>query len=243
LSKASWTTHPAGRLLGQFQHYAIKMWEYNHKLASEAKDDIVSGQLMGDRAKKAYGMGLIYFGVPAIVASLTGLDVSNMFEHSPSQQINKLTALFTGDEDEIKDAYYGKGILTGLPFIGAPVVSDAISIGAITGFLNLDDDTLDQLIIGNQDYARATDDQKTYGVLKVLNSASSRVFYKHWPNLRKAKLGKVLTDEMGFYSNKESRESQQNFDKALPEDIDKALKAIGSHQEKATKRKLYPDFK
>ena len=31
--------------------------------------------------------------------------------------MKKLFTLFTGDDEEIRKVYYGKGILTGLPFI------------------------------------------------------------------------------------------------------------------------------
>lgn len=51
IAKSSWLTHPTGRLLGQFQHYGIKFFEYNMNLAKNAKDDILVGEITGDRAK------------------------------------------------------------------------------------------------------------------------------------------------------------------------------------------------
>ena len=68
---------------------------------------------------------------PAIATAATGLDFGNIVEHNTKQQLDKLWALFTGDEEEIKKAYYGKGVLTGLPFIGAPLISDAIALSNI----------------------------------------------------------------------------------------------------------------
>ena len=96
-------------------------------LVKNAGDDVLAGELLGNRAKKAYAMGFTYFLAPAIASSVTGLDFGNIVEHNVKEQINKLWALFTGDEEEIKKAYYGKGVLTGLPFIGAPVISDSIA--------------------------------------------------------------------------------------------------------------------
>ena len=46
MSKSKYLRSPAGRLMGQFQHYGYKFMEYNYNLVKEAKNDIVEGQLL-----------------------------------------------------------------------------------------------------------------------------------------------------------------------------------------------------
>jgi hypothetical protein len=148
LGKASWLTNPAGRLLGQFQHYGMKFFEYNVDLARKGKDDILAGELMGDRAKSAYSMGMVYLLAPVIASAVTGVDFTNVIEHDMKEKVSKLWTLFTGDDEDIKKAFYGRGVLTGLPFIGAPVVSDALALGNIFNFIDMDNKTMEKMLIG-----------------------------------------------------------------------------------------------
>ena len=228
VAKASWLLHPAGRLLGQFQHFGIKFWEYNTNLVREGKDDIMAGEVLGDRAKKAYSMGLAYFLVPAIASAVTGLDFGNVIEHDSKEKINKLWTLFTGSDDEIKKAFYGRGIVTGLPFIGAPVVSDALALGHIWEFYNFDDSTLQALLSGYENYGLKSGDQKTYETMRLLNVALSRQYYKTLPMVTSGKLGSAAQYELGMYPTKESKDLKESMSNALPEDIRKALEAIES---------------
>lgn len=102
LGKAAWLTHPAGKILGQFQHYSVKFFEYNMGLARKAGDDIMAGEVLGSRAKKAYSMAMIYGMAPIIASAFTGLDFTNLVEHDVIEKFKKLGALFTGDDEDIK---------------------------------------------------------------------------------------------------------------------------------------------
>ena len=207
ISKASWITHPTGRLLGQFQHYGIKFFEYNMNLAKEGTDDILAGEVLGDRAQKAYKMGMVYMLAPVIASAVTGTDFTNIVEHDTKEKIMKLWTLFTGDDEEVRKAYYGKGVLTQLPFIGAPLVSDVISLGNVLGFMDMDDNSKAKLISGWEDYALASGDQKAYEILKTLNTSLSRIFYKTLPTFTEKGLGPALQYEAGLYKTPKSKKA------------------------------------
>ena len=243
IAKSSWLTHPTGRLLGQFQHYGIKFFEYNMNLAKNAKDDILVGEITGDRAKKAYKMAMIYGLAPVIASSVMGVDWTNIVQHDSKEKIAKLWTLFTGDDEEVRNAYYGKGVLTQLPFIGAPVVSDALALGHIHGFLDMDDETKEKLLTGWEDYALASGDQKAYETLRILNTSLSRVAYKTLPTLFEKGPGAALQYEMGLYRTDKSKELKEKTfkhsldqDAYLPEEVLAALDAIGGHVDDATGR-------
>ena len=249
ISKSAWQTHPAGRLLGQFQHYGMKFFEYNLNLAREGKDDVLAGELLGSRAQKAYKMGLIYLVAPAIASAVTGFDFGNVIEHDTKEKMNKLFTLFTGDDEEIKNAYYGKGILTQLPFIGAPVVSDAISLGNIAGFIQMEDKHKAKLISGWEDYALKSNDQKAYEVIRTLNTSIGRLVYKTLPKAIDDPFG-ALGYELGFYRTKEARKLREAATKdklgkkaLLPEELLNALSALDSHIDSATKQRALKSIK
>ena len=236
LAKAPWLLNPTGRLIGQFQHYGIKFLEYNLDKVKEGGDDILAGELMGDRAKKAYTLGFTYFMAPAIATAVTGLDFGNIIEHNTKQQIEKLWALFTGDEDEIKKAYYGKGVLTGLPFIGAPLFSDAIALGNLYDFINMDNETMEMLLTGYEDYALKSGDQKAYETIRILNVALGRMAYKTLPLIMSGSPGAALQYELGIYQTKESKKMKDDAQAMLPDDVMQALIALKAHQQAATSK-------
>ena len=239
VAKAPWLLNPAGRLIGQFQHYGIKFLEYNIDKVKTGADDIMAGELLGDRAKSAYGLGLTYFLAPAIASAVTGLDFGNIVEHNTRDQINKLFALFTGDEAEIKKAYYGKGVLTGLPFIGAPVISDALALGNIWEFLDLDDENLEMLLTGYEDYALKSGDQKIYETIRLLNVQLGRGYYKTLPSILDGNIGSAMQHELGIYKTQESKKLKDNAKAMLPEDIVRALALLDEHKKQATKKGTY----
>ena len=240
IAKSSWLTHPTGRLLGQFQHYGFKFFEYNMNLAKNGKDDILAGEVTGPRAMKAYKMGMIYGLAPVIASAVTNLDWTNIIQHDSKDKIAKLWTLFTGDDEEVKDAYYGKGVLTQLPFIGAPLFSDAMALGNLYGFLDMDDDDKEKLLAGWEDYALSSKDQKAYETLRILNTSLSRLAYKTIPKFLDNP-GDAILYESGFYKTDKVKEIRKSLFKntlekkaILPKEVLDALNAIGGHINEAT---------
>ena len=236
LGKASWLTHPAGRLIGQFQHYSVKFFEYNMDIARNGKDDILAGELLGDRAKKAYTMAMVYSIAPVIASIIMGVDFTNIVENDMIEKMKKMATLFTGDEEDIKSAFYGKGVATGLPFIGAPVISDMLAVGNILNFIDMDDDMLNKMIIGYEDYNLASKDKKVYEIIRTLNVQAGRFGYRTLPLLREGKIGSALQYELGLYPTKTSRELQKKAAKKATEvapGVMNALDLLEAHQKKA----------
>ena len=245
ISKASWLTHPTGRLLGQFQHYGVKFFEYNMNLAKNAGNDILAGEVIGDSAMKAYRMGMIYLVAPVVASAVTGVDFTNLVEHDSKEKINKLWTLFTGDDEEVRKAYYGKGTLTQLPFIGAPLVSDVISLGNVLNIIDMDDKDKAKLITGWENYALASGDQKAYEILKILNTQLARGFYKTLPTMYEKGIFEAGAYELGLYKSEKVKELRKDIfegdrltDPILPDELLSALDALSGHIDEATKRDI-----
>ena len=134
-----WIRDPRFRFLGQFQHYAMKMIEYNVDVAKGAKNDYIEGKLVGDGAMRAYRMGMVYFLMPAIASAVTGIEWGNMVENATATRLQQMYTLFTGEDEEIKKAFYGRGPLLGS--LGAPLFSDLIKMGQIMEWYDMDEDS------------------------------------------------------------------------------------------------------
>lgn len=221
-----------GRFMFQFQHYSMEFFERNVKIYKEAKGDVFSGNLMpGNNARglaKAYRMGMAYFIAPVVGAALTGLDFSNLVQHDSADRIKQLTTLLTGDDEEIKKAFYGKGPI--LSTFGGPLASDILDIGIMFDLVNLDDDSLLTVLTGMQEYDENTQSTDLTKKIRILNTFLGRTVERHIPQLNKSNLGWTFQQEMGVYGTKEAKKIQKTYKKyrkkVLPSPVESALSKL-----------------
>jgi len=221
-----------GRFMFQFQHYSMEFFERNVKILREAKGDILAGELMpGGDARglaKAYRLGMAYFLAPVIASMLTGVNFENLVEHDTAQRLNQLTTLLTGDDDEIKEAFYGKGPI--ISTFGGPVTSDLIDIGVMLDLVNLEDDSILSIISGMEKYDSNNQSTDLSKKLRILNSFVGRTVERHIPQLMEGRIGWAVQQELGLYPTAEARKRQRKAKKlakqALPPDLERALRQL-----------------
>ena len=224
----------AGRFLGQFQHYSFEFFERNLRILREATHDVIAGNLLpnGDARglQKAYRMGLVYFMAPVIASALTGVNFSNLLEHDSAERVKQLATLLTGDEEDIKTAFYGKGPI--ISTFGGPITSDLIDIGMMLDLIDLDEDSLMTLITGMEKYDPSVQSTELSKRLRIINTFLGRAAERHIPQLTKGRVGWAVQQEFGLYPTKEARKKQKKYKKArkelLPKDIESALSALES---------------
>jgi len=221
-----------GRFMFQFQHYSMEFFERNVKILKEAKQDVLAGNLMpgGDARgiEKAYRMAVAYFLAPVIASAITGLNFSNLVEHDSANRINQLATIMTGDDEDIKKAFYGKGPI--LSTFGGPLASDIIDIGMMLDVVNLDEDSLLAIITGMQEYdlnSQSTDFSKK---IRLLNGFAGRVIERHIPQINEGRIGWAVQQELGLYPSKEAKQIQKTYKKArkkvLPSEIERSLRLL-----------------
>ena len=216
----------------QFQHYAFEFYERNAKILRESKYDISEGKFYGKDAgglSQAYRMGFFYFLAPLIASAYTGVDFSNLIEHDTSQRLKQWGTFFLGDDDEVAEAFYGKGPL--ISTFGGPITSDIIDIGVMMDLIDLDDDSLLTIISGLEDYDPYMADSDVTRKIRLANTFLGRAYERHIPQLRKGRIGWSLQQELGLYPTAEARKAKKKADKLrkqlVPSDIEQALKALG----------------
>jgi hypothetical protein len=226
----------AGRFLGQFQHYSFEFFQRNLKIMREAKHDVLAGKLLpgGDARglQQAYRMGLIYFLAPVVASAMTGVNFDNLVEHDTGTRINQLAVALTGDEDEMKEAFYGKGPL--LATFGGPLVSDAIDIGVMLDLIDLDDDSIFSVLTGMEKYDPSSQSSDITRKLRLLNTFLGRATERHIPQLMEGRIGWAVQQELGLYPTAEARKIQRETQKIrkqiLPPEIEQALRALEKRQ-------------
>lgn len=221
-----------GRFMFQFQHYSMEFFERNVKILKEAKEDVLAGNLMpnGDARgiEKAYRLAFAYFLAPVMASALTGLNFENLVEHDSANRINQLATVLTGDEEDIKKAFYGKGPI--LSTFGGPLASDIIDIGMMMDVVNLDEDSLLTIITGMQEYDLNQQSTDTSKKIRLLNGFAGRLIERHIPQINEGRIGWAVQQELGLYPTKEAKEKQKTYKKArkriLPSNIEKSLRML-----------------
>ena len=218
----------AGKFLGQFQHYSFEFLERNIKIMREAKHDILAGKVLpgmdAQGVSKAYRMAMAYFLAPVMASALTGVNFSNLVEHDSANRLKQIATVFTGDEDEINEAFYGKGPI--ISTFGGPITSDLIDIGIMLDLVDMDDDSVFKLIGGLEKY----DENDAGKKIRLLNSFAGRVVGRHIPQLKEGRIGWAIQQELGLYPTAEAKKRQRELDYArkqiLPEDLEIALRNL-----------------
>ena len=200
-----------GRFMFQFQHFGLEFAERNIAIAREAKHDILNGKFFptdsAQGLQKAYRMSFAYFLAPVVASALTGLNFGNLVEHDTANRIKQYATLLTGDDDEIKEAFYGRGPM--IATFGGPITSDIIDIGVMMDLLDLDEDSILTLITGLEKYDPSNQSTEVTKKIRILNTFAGRAFERHIPQLQKGRLGWAIQQELGLYPTAEARKIQK----------------------------------
>ena len=178
---------------------------------------------------RMYRMGIVYSILPAIASSVTGIEWGNMIENATATRLQQMYTLFTGSDEEIEKAFYGRGPLLGS--LGAPIFSDLIKMGQILEWYDMDEDSKLALITGFTDYGDATGDEKAYEIARILNTSLSRQYYQNFPLIANGKLGSAAQFEFGLYPTKEARLKKKKLSELAP-GLEDALAQAIEHAQK-----------
>tara|TARA_R110002020_G_scaffold45737_4_gene130671 strand:+ start:14679 stop:17504 length:2826 start_codon:yes stop_codon:yes gene_type:complete len=218
VSKAAVLRNPLGKVVGQFQHYGFKFFEYNMRLLKGGKNDIMTGNgLSGNDAMRAYRMGLIYMLAPLFATALTGIEWTNLIEHDTKSRLSQLATVMTGDEDEIKAATYDRGITA---LVGGPFISDALRIGNLMGFNSLTDSELGRFITGYEEAAIFNGDADLYDTSRIFSGALTRTVGTTLPMALNGNPGRAVQHEFGLYQTKDARDTKKQLISTIKENTD-----------------------
>ncbi len=211
---------PAGSILGQFMTYSVNFYEYQRKIASQAKDSIVAGDWKSQESFRLYRLGMLYSFLYGILSPLTNTDIGNLVQHDTYERYKNFADSFSEDDETKKRAFFGKGPIIGT--VGGPFVSDVITMGNVFGLYDLmsngeiDEHSMFGYLAGYQDYADSRDSDKVFDVVRTLNTQVARTLFVTWPRMwNGAGIGTLAQIETGTYPNKEMKERKAKFAKAV----------------------------
>jgi hypothetical protein len=201
-AKAKAVRGPIGSVLGQFTTYSMNFLNYQVQIAKNAKDPFMQGQWKSPEVQRAVRLGMTYFVIQSILQPMFNTTVSNLIQNDTQERLGQLHAWLSGDEDERKKAFFGKGPL--ISTLGGPFLSDMLNIGNIAGFIDMDKDSFLSYLGAHQDFADLSKDDKVKEFARVLNTQLHRTFYSTIPKfINGASMPTIAGNELALYPDKE----------------------------------------
>ena len=222
ISKSKAMRGPVGRIMLQFQHWGQKSFELTKSTYQDAAMSVKQGEglkqkMTSNDMMNAYRFSFLYLLAPAILTSLTGTTAGNMIEFGPGEKAEQLAAIFTGDEDEIAKATYGRGISS---LLGFPVFADTLAFGELMELWNFEDEDWLKMLVGFNDYADVSGDEKMDKIIRTINAQAGRLHAQTIPLLLNGRLGMALQTELSLYPlSKKRRQEQINVIKGVVETV------------------------
>ena len=200
-----------GSIFGQFATYSVNFWNYQYKIAQQAKDSMLAGDWSSQEAFRLYRLGSLYSVINGMLSPLTNTDIGNLIQHDTYGRIKNIVDAMSSDPETRKKAFFGKGPIIGT--VGGPFVSDLVSLGNVFGFYDIlgngkmSEHSILGYLAGYQDYADKRQSDKLYDLARILNTQIARTAFVTAPRMYNgAGLGTLAALELGLNPNKEMKQ-------------------------------------
>lgn len=204
---------PGGAVATQFMTYSFNFFNYQKNIIKPGMSDLVKADWSSESSFRMYRLGMLYSFITGILSAAFNTDFGNLIQNDTVDRANQYVAWATGDEEEKKKAFFGKGPLIGTA--GGPFISDMVTIGNLAGIYDLlgDFDQGDRTwlgyLAGYQDYADSRDNDKIFEIVRTLNSQVARTAFVTIPRAYNgAGFGTLVGLESGLYPTREQKEKK-----------------------------------
>ena len=209
-AKAKAVRGPITSVLGQFSTYGLNFINYQAKIAKGAKNSVMEGRWNSPETRRAIRLGMTYLIINSIIDPLTNTTTSNLIQNDTYERIKQLHAWLSGDEEERKRTFFGKGPLLGT-FRG-PFLGDLINIGNVAGFVNMDEDSFLSYVGAHQSLPENAKDGKMKELIRTLNPQVHRSFYNTIPRMINGMtIPTAMGQELALYKDPEASKLKKQF--------------------------------
>ena len=211
----------AGKLVGQFRTWWVNNMNYQKNRFIEGKDDMMSGMFNGEKAWRLYRMGLqdaivlgvlsplLNINIGALVDNRTWWDSGTMAWNVAEATTQQLTEgeIDPDTRNAILAGTYNRGIIGSMLGVHADTT---IKLGSLAGFEGLDQEDTLSYLVGYDDWAEFTQDEKIQEFASTLHTGMGRMVTEHIPAmLDGAGIGYMSEKELGIKPTKTQRAIKQ----------------------------------
>ena len=207
---------PLGSILGQFSTYSINWFNYQRKLAVNGYDAALARDWQNPAIRRVAYMGIQSFLLNGILSGIFNVNTGNIIQDATKDRLEQFMTFFDPDatDEDKKRTFFGKGPVLGT--IGGPFVSDLVTLGQVSGLLEMDEGDFLSYVAGYTDKGddRQTDAMKE--VTRIINTSLYRLIYQHKQNMTDGVgIPTILGNELALYGDKTSRKARSGLNELI----------------------------
>jgi len=191
-----------GQVAAQFMHYPFSFLQMQSEVLRRSKDAAMSRQWDSPDLYIPLRFAGLYM-MTSLMSGVFNLDFHRLMENDTIDRIKDIVDVVNG-EDDVK----GRGYL-------APAVGDLFFLASLMEFIEMDDNSLNNLIVGYNNAYSLTDEQKASRLLGTINVQTSKILTKDYKALQNGNGWNVAMHELGLYPRAWTRKMRRTPFKPL----------------------------
>ena len=191
-----------GQVAAQFMHYPFSFLQMQSEVLRKSADAAMAKQWDSPDLYIPLRFAGLYM-MTSLMSGVFNLDFHRLIENDTIDRVKDIVDVVNG-EDDVK----GRGYL-------APAVGDLFFLASLMEFVEMDDNSLNNLIVGYNNAYSLTDEQKASRLLGTINVQTSKILTKDYKALQNGNGWNVLMHEFGLYPRAWTRKMRQTPFKPL----------------------------
>ena len=190
-----------GAILGQFQHYALSFANLQTQMVKDYARAFRAGDYTGEELGRLVRLASIY-AMAELASGYFDINFTSYINNDTLDRAAELVKFLTGDEDEKKEAFYGKGLVGA---VGLVPVSDLVefhNLGAAAGYWNMlaDEESTAGWLAGMREYKSIDNTEFAKEAAGMLSIELDRIASSTWPARNYSNpLWSMIRAELGLY--------------------------------------------
>jgi hypothetical protein len=190
-----------GAILGQFQHYALSFANLQTQMVKDYIRAFKAGDYTGEELGRLVRLGSIY-AMAELASGFFDVNFTSYINNDTLDRAAELVRFLTGDEEEKKEAFYGKGLVGAVGLVPVSDLVELHNLGAAAGYWNMlaDEESTAGWLAGMREYKSIDNTEFAKEAAGMLSIELDRIASSTFPARNYSNpLWSMIRAELGLY--------------------------------------------
>ena len=223
VDKAEIFSGPKGKVIGQFQHYRMSLFDFQWNIGKRGVRDVlaegVTGLYKGEHARQAI-RHFVSYRLIDFATKVTGFGFANLLSNDVGEWLNAHKVMLTAERDEegnlteagqkaIADVTFRKGIW----YDFGATVGTVIDIGELAGLWEVDQTSVMPWLnmLQSNEFSSIDEENWKYKALSLINTQAARTWYRTGPSVFNGNILQAAMQELGLFTDYETHKKHDAF--------------------------------
>ena len=191
----------AGAVMGQFQHYALSFANLQTQMVKDYGRALKAGDYKGEELGRLVRLGSIY-AMAELVSGYFDVNFTTYINNDTLDRARELVTFLTADEEESKEAFYGKGAVGAVGLVPVSDLVELHNLGAAAGYWKMlaDEESTAGWLMGMRKYKSIDNKEFAGEAAGMLNIEINRLVNSTVPARKyNNPLWSMIRAELGLY--------------------------------------------